>query len=58
MEKIPIIGLYTTYQSKLLEKLKQRFTKIVKQLFLTSSYSYFKYNSRTEYEKTNLLLNN
>jgi len=49
IENTPIIRLSSTYQYKLLEKLKERFTENDQQMFLTSFYGYLNYNSRTDY---------
>ena len=49
IENIPITRLSTTYQCRLLERLKERFTEKDQQMFLTSFYGYLNYNSRTDY---------
>lgn len=49
IEKTPMIRLSSTYQCKLLERLKERFTEKDQQMFLTSFYGYLNYNSRTDY---------
>jgi hypothetical protein len=49
IENTPITRLSSTYQCKLLEKLKERFTEKDQQMFLTSFYGYLNYNSRTDY---------
>jgi hypothetical protein len=49
IENIPITILSTTYQCRLLERLKERFTEKDQQMFLTSFYGYLNYNSRTDY---------
>ena len=49
IENTPITRLSSTYQCKLLEKLKERFTEKDEQMFITSFYSYLNYNSRTDY---------
>ena len=49
IENIPITRLSSTYQCRLLEKLKERFTEKDQQMFLTSVYGYLNYNSRTDY---------
>ena len=48
-ENTPITRLSSTYQCKLLEKLKERFTEKDQQMFLTSFYGYLNYNSITDY---------
>jgi len=49
IENTPITGLSSTYQCKLLERLKERFTENDQKMFLTSFYGYLNYNSRTDY---------
>jgi len=49
IENTPITRLSSTYQCKLLEKLKERFTEKDQQMFITSFYGYLNYNSRTDY---------
>ena len=49
IENTPMIRLSSTYQCKLLERLKERFTEKDQQMFLTSFYGYLNYNSRTDY---------
>jgi hypothetical protein len=49
IENTPITRLSSTYQCKLLEKLKERFTEKDQQMFLTSFYGYLNYNSITDY---------
>ena len=49
IEKNPISKLSSTYQSKLLTKIKKNFTNDDQQLFLASFYCYLNYNSSTDF---------
>jgi phage anti-repressor protein len=52
IETNPITRLSNTYQNKLLNKIKERFTDDEQQIFIASFYCYLNYNS-----KTNFLIN-
>jgi len=49
IEKNPITKLSSTYQSKLLTKIKTEFTDEQQQLFVASFYCYLNYDTRTEF---------
>ena len=49
IENNPITKLSTTYQNKLLTKIKTKFTETEQQLFVASFYSFLNYNSKTDY---------
>lgn len=49
IEKNPITRLTSTYQHKLLEKIKESFTDTQQQLFVASFYCYLNYNQNNEF---------
>ena len=49
IENNPITKLSTTYQNKLLTKIKAKFTEPEQQLFVSSFYGFLKYDSNTDY---------
>ena len=49
IENNPITKLSTTYQNKLLTKIKAKFTETEQQLFVASFYGFLKYNSNTDF---------
>lgn len=49
IENNPITKLSTTYQNKLLNKIKTKFTETEQQLFVASFYGFLNYNSKTDY---------
>lgn len=49
IEKNPIIRLTTDYQSKLIEKIKSKFTDTQQLLFVSSFYCYLKYDYKKEF---------
>ena len=49
IENNPITTLSTTYQNKLLTKIKTKFTESEQQLFVASFYGFLKYNSNTDF---------
>ena len=49
IENNPITKLSTTYQNKLLTKIKTKFTETEQQLFVASFYGFLNYNSKTDY---------
>ena len=49
IEKNPVNSLTTTYQNKLLNKIKDTFTGTEQQLFIASFYCYLNYNQKTDF---------
>ena len=49
IENNPITKLSTTYQNKLLTKIKAKFTETEQQLFVASFYGFLKYDSNTDF---------
>jgi hypothetical protein len=49
IENNPITTLSTTYQNKLLTKIKAKFTETEQQLFVASFYGFLKYDSNTDF---------
>ena len=49
IESNPVTMLHANSQSKLVEKIKTKFTSYEQQLFISSFYCYFKYNSKTDF---------
>lgn len=49
IENNPITKLSTTYQNKLLTKIKTKFTENEQQIFVASFYGFLNYNSKTDY---------
>jgi len=49
IESNPVAMLHTSNQSKLVEKIKTKFTSYEQQLFISSFYCYFKYNPKTDF---------
>ncbi len=49
IEHNPITKLSTTYQNKLLTKIKAKFTETEQQLFVASFYGFLNYNSNTDF---------
>ena len=49
IEQNPITRLSNTYQNKLLNKIKERFTDDEQQIFIASFYCYLNYNSKTDF---------
>jgi phage anti-repressor protein len=49
IENNPITKLSTTYQNKLLTKIKAKFTETEQQLFVSSFYGFLKYDSNTDF---------
>ena len=49
IEKNPITKLSSTYNSKLLNKIKENFTGFEQQLFITSFYCYLNYDKNTDF---------
>lgn len=49
IENNPITTLSTTYQNKLLTKIKTKFTESEQQLFVASFYGFLKYDSNTDF---------
>ena len=49
IENNPIIKLSNTYNNKLLEKIKEKFTETQQQLFISSFYCYLHYNQTTDF---------
>lgn len=49
IENNPITRLSNTYQGKLLNKIREKFTDNEQQLFLASFYSYLNYNAKTDF---------
>lgn len=49
IENNPITKLSTTYQNKLLTKIKEKFTENEQQLFVASFYGFLKYDAKTEF---------
>ena len=49
IENNPITKLSTTYQNKLLTKIKAKFTETEQQLFVSSFYGFLKYDSKMDY---------
>jgi len=49
IEKNPIVRLSSSYQSKLLSKIKYNFSTEQQQMFVVSFYGYLNYNSSSEY---------
>ena len=49
IENNPITKLSTTYQNKLLTKIKAKFTETEQQLFVSSFYGFLKYDSYTDF---------
>ena len=49
IENNPITTLSTTYQNKLLTKIKTKFTETEQQLFVASFYGFLKYDSNTDF---------
>lgn len=49
IEKNPITRFNNTYNNRLIEKLKARFTNIEEQLFLSSFYCYLNYDKEQDF---------
>lgn len=49
IENNPITKLSTTYQNKLLTKIKEKFTENEQQLFVASFYGFLKYDAKTDF---------
>jgi regulator of replication initiation timing/phage anti-repressor protein len=49
IESNPVTMLHANSQSKLVEKIKTKFTSYEQQLFISSFYCYFKYNPKTDF---------
>ena len=49
IEANPITKLTATYQVKILEKIKERFTSFEQQLFLSSFYCYLNYHQTLDF---------
>ena len=49
IENNPITKLSTTYQNKLLTKIKTKFTENEQQIFVASFYGFFNYDSKTDF---------
>ena len=49
IENNPVTMLHANSQSKLVEKIKTKFTSYEQQMFISSFYCYFKYNSKTDF---------
>jgi hypothetical protein len=49
IEKNPLTRLNSSYQNKLINKIKTQFTDTQQQLFISSFYCYLKYNSKTDF---------
>jgi hypothetical protein len=49
IESNPVTMLHANSQSKLVEKIKTKFTSYEQQMFISSFYCYFKYNSKTDF---------
>jgi hypothetical protein len=49
IENNPVTRLSTTYQNKLIEKIKTNFTDSEQQMFVASFYCYLNYNSKTDF---------
>jgi len=49
IEKNPITKLSSNYNNKLLNKIKEKFTELEQQLFVSSFYCYLKYNKNKDF---------
>ena len=49
IENNPITRLSTTYQNKLLTKIKTKFTENEQQMFVASFYGFLNYDSKTDF---------
>ena len=49
IESNPVTMLHANSQSKLVEKIKTKFSSYEQQLFISSFYCYFKYNPKTDF---------
>jgi hypothetical protein len=49
MDKTPITRLSASYNSRLLQRIKEHFTESQQQMFVTSFYCYLNYNQTTDY---------